>query len=40
MDTAGTFEMARALSRHKMITALHKHYLVEEFEVFCAVPIR
>ncbi len=26
MDTTGTFEMARALGRHKMMTALHKHY--------------
>ena len=34
MDTTGTFEMARALSRHKMITALHKHYSVKELEKF------
>jgi GMP reductase len=26
MDTVGTFEMARALSRHRLATALHKHY--------------
>ena len=25
MDTTGTFEMASALARHKMSTALHKH---------------
>ena len=36
MDTTGTFEMARALTRHKMITALHKHYLVEELSEFFA----
>jgi GMP reductase len=30
MDTVGTFEMAKALSQHNMITALHKHYEVEE----------
>ena len=36
MDTTGTFEMARALTRHKMITALHKHYLVEELADFFA----
>jgi len=26
MDTVGSFEMARALDRHQMATALHKHY--------------
>jgi GMP reductase len=26
MDTVGTFEMARALDRHHLATALHKHY--------------
>ena len=26
MDTVGTFEMARALDRHRLATALHKHY--------------
>lgn len=26
MDTVGTFEMARALDRHQLATALHKHY--------------
>lgn len=30
MDTTGTFEMARALGRHKMMTALHKHYGAQE----------
>lgn len=30
MDTSGTFDMARALSKHKMITALNKFYTVEE----------
>lgn len=34
MDTTGTFEMARALARHKMITVLHKHYSVDELEAF------
>jgi GMP reductase len=34
MDTTGTFEMARALARHKMITALHKHYSVADLEAF------
>ena len=30
MDTVGTFEMARALAAHKILTAIHKHYPVEE----------
>ena len=25
MDTVGTFEMAMALQKHKMFTAIHKH---------------
>ena len=29
MDTTGTFEMARALGKHGMSVALHKHYDVE-----------
>lgn len=36
MDTSGTFEMARALVRHKMITALHKHYSLTELKTFFA----
>ncbi|MBE0702772.1 MAG: IMP dehydrogenase, partial [Afipia sp.] len=28
MDTIGTFEMARALDRFGLSTALHKHYTV------------
>ena len=31
MDTTGTFEMASALARHKMSTALHKHYTAKEY---------
>lgn len=34
MATSGTFEMAHALSKHKMVTALHKFYSVEDLEVF------
>mmetsp|Transcript_17757 Transcript_17757/g.30067 ORF Transcript_17757/g.30067 Transcript_17757/m.30067 type:complete len:294 (+) Transcript_17757:281-1162(+) len=30
MDTVGTFEIAEAFSKHKMITCLHKHYSVAE----------
>lgn len=36
MDSTGTFEMARALSTHGMITALHKYYSVDELEKFFA----
>ena len=31
MDTTGTFEMARVLGRHKMMTALHKHYSAQAY---------
>jgi GMP reductase len=34
MDTVGTFEMATALSKHKVITAIHKHYSLEEWDLF------
>lgn len=34
MDTVGTFEMALALSGEKIITAIHKHYTVEEWSSF------
>ncbi len=34
MDTVGTFEMAIALSKHKVITAIHKHYSLEEWDSF------
>lgn len=34
MDTTGTFEMASALARHKMSTALHKHYTAKEYVDF------
>lgn len=30
MDTTGTFEMAQALSKHKVLTVLHKHYTSEQ----------
>ncbi|RCU49966.1 MULTISPECIES: GMP reductase [Corallincola] len=36
MDTVGTFEMARALAEHQMLTAIHKHYTVEEWAAFIA----
>lgn len=34
MDTTGTFEVADALSRHGMMTAIHKHYEVEQLYDF------
>ena len=34
MDTVGTFEMAEALSKEKIITAIHKHYSAEEWNQF------
>lgn len=36
MDATGTFEMARALARHKLSAALHKHYSDEELLAFFA----
>lgn len=36
MDTVGTFEMATALAEHKCLTAVHKHYTVEEWAAFLA----
>lgn len=34
MDTVGTFEMALALFKMKMFTAIHKHYTPEEWNQF------
>ena len=34
MDTVGTFEMAEALAKEKIITAIHKHYTPEEWSAF------
>ncbi len=34
MDTVGTFEMAVALANDKIITAVHKHYSLEEWSGF------
>lgn len=33
MDTVGTFEMYRVLSKHKMITCFHKHYTISEYPI-------
>ena len=34
MDTVGTFEMAQALAKHKILTAIHKHYAVDDLVAF------
>lgn len=34
MDTVGTFEIAYELSKFKMLTAIHKHYSVEEWKCY------
>ncbi|MDD7805109.1 MAG: GMP reductase [Endozoicomonas sp. (ex Botrylloides leachii)] len=34
MDTVGTFAMAHVLAEQKMLTAVHKHYTVDEWEAF------
>ncbi|GAB1474463.1 GMP reductase [Bacteroidota bacterium] len=34
MDTVGTFEMALELQKHKLFTAIHKHYTPDEWRGF------
>ncbi|MCF6296006.1 MAG: GMP reductase [Flavobacteriaceae bacterium] len=34
MDTVGTFEMATALAKNKLITAVHKHYSIADWNMF------
>lgn len=36
MDTVGTFEIAVALAKNKLITAIHKHYSITDWNVFMA----
>lgn len=36
MDSVATFEMAKALAAHDVMTAVHKHYTVEEWQAFVA----
>jgi len=36
MDTVGTFEMAKALSEKRLITAVHKHYTINDWNLFLA----
>ncbi|XP_050797585.1 GMP reductase 1 isoform X2 [Gopherus flavomarginatus] len=34
MDTVGTFEMAKVMTKHAMFTAIQKHYSLEEWKLF------
>jgi GMP reductase len=34
MDTTGTFEVAGVLATHGMLTAIHKHYTVEDWDAY------
>ncbi len=34
MDTTGTFEIAIEFNKYKMLTAIHKHYTIEEWQKF------
>jgi GMP reductase len=36
MDTVGTFEVAEVLAKRKCITAMHKHYSVDEWKAWAA----
>ncbi len=36
MDTVGTFKMARALSQKQLFTAIHKHYILADWNLFLA----
>jgi len=36
MDTIGTFEVAETLAKRKCITAVHKHYTVEEWKAWAS----
>ncbi|APZ47208.1 GMP reductase [Polaribacter reichenbachii] len=36
MDTVGTFEMATELAKHKLFTAVHKHYSLDEWRDFAS----
>lgn len=38
MDTVGTFDMSKSLSKYQAITCLHKHYKVNEYVSFYTDP--
>jgi len=40
MDTIGTFEVAETLARRKCITAVHKHYTLEDWKTWASGPGR
>ncbi len=40
MDTVGTFSMAQALATFGILTAVHKHYTVEEWQAFVQGRVR
>ena len=40
MDSTGTFAMNTELSKHKIFTALHKHYTVEQLGQYLRLPNR
>merc|ERR1740117_126521 len=38
MDTVGTFEVAEVLSQRKCITAIHKHYTIDQWKAWASSP--
>src|SRR5690606_19444721 len=38
MDTVGTFEMANALAKEGLVTTIHKHYSLQEWDHFLGTP--
>lgn len=38
MDTVGTFELAEVLAKRKCLTAIHKHYSLEDWKTWAATP--
>lgn len=39
MATCGTFEMARVLSKYRILTAFHKYYTVKDYNKFFKILI-
>ena len=37
MDTVGTFSMAKALAEKNVLTAIHKHYTLEQWQKYGGV---
>jgi GMP reductase len=38
MDTVGTFQMAKALAKQNLFTAIHKHYSINDWSIFSRNP--